>query len=805
MLLLVGLLFSPTSANAQTIPLFHSLIDVGNGMGIKVTETISTRRNLLPLERQISLQPVYGYNKAKLDIVSVLQNGNEADYRLSDNDKTAFLEVGAADKSTSSELVTYVIIYHLSHQVALFKDYNELIWNVTGNDFSDPVENALVSIRVSDGKLLSKNAYTRLNGQIVEVPQKSIGMKLRTNNALNSGEAFFIKVSFRNHIGQTGIKRRSLESKKLSESKIFTFSANVEALANGTLSVSEKFKVFTKASAQAGTVTRKIAVKSLHPSLKAKLQVRHVISHDGLGLNYKLRKEKDYYFLEIEQPKAKFGQPIMIRYELANQIVILADRAKLTWDVIAPHQPTLISKGFIKVHHRNGVPDWSSATIKPTFSNNRGTIRVNDHSFKFSTTMEKDKRLDLRAEFPLRYFSQSYISNYRRKTPQIRLPKTKPKQEQQNAEDPGSEPFTSARQSIGLVFVFELIAMLLLGGYFLLAFFWLKRNQSLKPNSIDLRTLAPGSLGFLAAGKSNADSFVGSIADLASLGCITVKPAQKDGFVLEKLARISTFDDLVEDTRNYFRCLFSGNVKTITFTTRGSKNLDQAIKFFTQQHTSEFSAQVPSLARNLSLIGQLFGAVVFTILLGFIINENADFQDKAVTLAFGFISYLSISVAIVTMGQIFRDKQTKLIGLESSKIKTVAVGLIFVPVLIFLSPKLHLLQTGLVMLVLTGLFQLFACRPVSRTSHYADELSGLIEMIRGKERDLLNPEATEITSKAFEKLLPTAIAVGLEEEWVEQYEMTTSDDPNFRPSWYGSRRYFSPDIIKALPYSSSLG
>jgi hypothetical protein len=274
--------------------------------------------------------------------------------------------------------------------------------------------------------------------------------------------------------------------------------------------------------------------------------------------------------------------------------------------------------------------------------------------------------------------------------------------------------------------------------------------------------LAPGSIGYLAARKSNKNIVTGCIADLVSKGCITLSSNNQNGFILKKVGNTSTSDGLIQDTRNQLRSLFKGNVQTITFSKQNSKSFNKATRNFRRYLRGEYSAQRPPLAKALLGIGQLLGASIFTLILGFIVSEDSSISEQDWALFLGFCSYLSLSYATTITSQFLQDKQLMLTNLGNHELKILAIGLVSVPILIFLSPQSHFLLTGLIMLSLTVIFHLLSCKPVSRTSRYAQEIDDLVEMIKGREKDLLNPTSTEITSKAFEKLLPAAIALGLE-------------------------------------------
>lgn len=113
----------------------------------------------------------------------------------------------------------------------------------------------------------------------------------------------------------------------------------------------------------------------------------------------------------------------------------------------------------------------------------------------------------------------------------------------------------------------------------------------------------------------------------------------------------------------------------------------------------------------------------------------------------------------------------------------------------------------LILIVVNAVFYYLIKAPTDAGRRLLDEIEGLKMYMEVAEKDrlnLLNPP--EYTPRHFETLLPYALALGVDQQWSEQFSTHLArhgrDQAAYRPSWYRGRRW---NGINAAGFSSSLG
>ncbi len=128
--------------------------------------------------------------------------------------------------------------------------------------------------------------------------------------------------------------------------------------------------------------------------------------------------------------------------------------------------------------------------------------------------------------------------------------------------------------------------------------------------------------------------------------------------------------------------------------------------------------------------------------------------------------------------------------------------------------------------VLVVVFWFLLPRPTERGRQALDELEGLKMFIKTAEKERLNMAgAPKMSISTFERLLPYAIALGLEEPWTKAFRawLATAAGAaaaSYHPAWYGGRSFgaeevgnigsglvssISSDMAAAMPRQSSSG
>lgn len=154
-LLLLGLwaaLMSPAVA-AERIDTFTSEVVIAASGALTVTETIAVTAEGNQIRRGIYRDFPTRYDgpfslkkEVPFDLVSVSRDGRDESYRLENISRGIRLYIGDPDIFLPKGAYTYTIVYRTDFQLGYFDDYDELYWDVTGNDWEFPIIEATVRI-----------------------------------------------------------------------------------------------------------------------------------------------------------------------------------------------------------------------------------------------------------------------------------------------------------------------------------------------------------------------------------------------------------------------------------------------------------------------------------------------------------------------------------------------------------------------------------------------------------------------------------------------------------------------------------
>ena len=192
---------------AERILRFHSLVRADKDASITVTETITvlcrgeTIRRGIYRDFPVSYPGRFGLKKrVSFEVLSVMRDGMPDEFRTTDESGSVRIYIGKSDYFLPKDRIyAYTITYRTSGLLVYEKDYCSVYWNVTGNEWSFPIDSAEAVIEVPAGILFS-DAWTGPAGSDGKdfASDKKTGTSIwfKTTRPLATGEGLTVRVNF---------------------------------------------------------------------------------------------------------------------------------------------------------------------------------------------------------------------------------------------------------------------------------------------------------------------------------------------------------------------------------------------------------------------------------------------------------------------------------------------------------------------------------------------------------------------------------------------------------------------------------
>ena len=212
--LVLLLLAAMPAAAREAITSFISDVTVQTDGSLEVRETIVVRSEGAEIRRGILRDfPITYHNKTGtrlrigFEVMRVQRDGRDENYTTESITNGRRIKIGNANVFLEPGLHTYKIDYRTTRQLGFFADHDELYWNVTGNGWTFPIEQATAIVRLPQGAEIKQelsSLYTGqegLKGQDAELVQNSGNrFNARTTSTLAPREGFTISVSWQKGI-----------------------------------------------------------------------------------------------------------------------------------------------------------------------------------------------------------------------------------------------------------------------------------------------------------------------------------------------------------------------------------------------------------------------------------------------------------------------------------------------------------------------------------------------------------------------------------------------------------------------------
>jgi uncharacterized membrane protein YgcG len=186
---------------------YHADITVAADASIEVTETITVNAEGNDIKRGIFRDfPLYatdekGFRReVDFELLSVERDGQPEDYHTESIAGGIRIYTGSAEVFLDPGEYTYAITYRTGRQIRYFDDHDELYWNVTGNGWMFPIEEASAAVTLpNDAAPTKTTVYTGVMGSTAksarEIPGSG-GLEFETTRPLGPQEGLTIVLGF---------------------------------------------------------------------------------------------------------------------------------------------------------------------------------------------------------------------------------------------------------------------------------------------------------------------------------------------------------------------------------------------------------------------------------------------------------------------------------------------------------------------------------------------------------------------------------------------------------------------------------
>lgn len=199
--------FGVKAQNTERILDFHSDIVIDTTGRVEITESITVYAEGVDIKRGIVRSiPIYrkesNGRKKKMDftVLSVLRNGIEEPFYTTIVNDNKEIFIGNREVLLEPGIYKYTIVYETYGHVGFFEQYDELYWNVTGNEWAFRIDKASAAISLPEGAYLIDvkcftGAYGDSNGDCLFHEQNGKYI-FETKNKLDPNEGFTIAIAF---------------------------------------------------------------------------------------------------------------------------------------------------------------------------------------------------------------------------------------------------------------------------------------------------------------------------------------------------------------------------------------------------------------------------------------------------------------------------------------------------------------------------------------------------------------------------------------------------------------------------------
>lgn len=132
-----------------------------------------------------------------LDITEVLRNDKKEKFEVTQNEANMRIRIGDPDK-TISQQQKYTLTYVATGILDTYPEFDELYWNITGDEWEVPINKTTAEIILSQGNIISQACYRGVRGSTDTCSENKISdtQTIFTTDTLQPGEGITVALSF---------------------------------------------------------------------------------------------------------------------------------------------------------------------------------------------------------------------------------------------------------------------------------------------------------------------------------------------------------------------------------------------------------------------------------------------------------------------------------------------------------------------------------------------------------------------------------------------------------------------------------
>lgn len=191
--------FSIFSFASERILDFNVTLSLGEDLRADVTEEITVVAELKNIKRGL-VRKIPSKSGRRIMVKSLLMDGRPHPYFTENNGGNIEINFGN-DDFISPGIHKYTLSYTMDNAVIFGKDFNEVYWNVTGNNWAFPINNASFRLNLPEGSEVINEGislYTGAYRSKQSEAKQSGHLFFKTTKQLYPGQGFTVAVPFKN-------------------------------------------------------------------------------------------------------------------------------------------------------------------------------------------------------------------------------------------------------------------------------------------------------------------------------------------------------------------------------------------------------------------------------------------------------------------------------------------------------------------------------------------------------------------------------------------------------------------------------